>query len=163
MAFDKKRQRTFKELVALTKIPRFVKSTYNPLGERVYARFGRFYASNGLILVMVEYPEFEHISDDEWMVLERYEDITGKLLEMPELSVSEKQYSKELFDQFFIKELCAPNENPPVNVRLFASILNVFKINDLTPTILSDGSKYELSAHNKDVSIKAVVMGLRSN
>lgn len=162
MAFDKKRQRTFKELVKLTKTPRYMKSSYNPLGEHVFARFGRFYATNSYVLVYVEYPEFEHIADDEWMVLERFEDENGKLLETPELAPAEKQFKKEMFEQYFINDMCKPNENPPVDARLLMDALNIFKINGLAPNIFSDGQRYELSAHNKDVSIKALVMGLRS-
>ena len=162
MAFDKKRQRTFKELVKLTKIPRYIKSGYNPMGEHVFARFGRFYATNGYMIVCVEYPEFEFIADDEWMMLERFEDENGKLLETPELVPAERQFKSDMFEQFFIDDMCVPNQNLPVDARLLMDALSVFKINGLAPTVFSDGSRYELSAHNKDVSIKAVVMGLRS-
>lgn len=161
MTFDKKRQRTFKELVKLTKTPRYMKSSYNPLGEHVFARFGRFYATNAYILVRVDYPEFEHVADDEWMVLERFEDANGNLLETPELVPAEKQFKRDMFEQFFIDDMCAPNQNPRVDARLFMDALNVFKINGLAPNVFSDGSCYELSAHNKEVSINAVVMGLR--
>lgn len=161
MAFDKKRQRTFKALIKLTKTPCYMNG-YNSLGEYVFARFGRFYATNGFVLVYVEYPEFEHIADDKWMILKRFEDVNGKLLETPELAPAEKQYRRDMFERFFINDMCKPNENPPVNAHLLMDVLNVFKINGLAPVMYSDGSRYELSAHNKDVSIKAVVMGLRS-
>lgn len=46
MAFDTKQLRTCKELMKLSKIPIYMKSSYNLMGENIYVRFSRFYVTN---------------------------------------------------------------------------------------------------------------------
>lgn len=162
MARDKKQLRTFKELVKLSNTPRYMKEvSYNRFSGRILARFGRLYVTNGYSIVMVEYPEFSDFGNDEWCEVTKYVDVNGNMIK-PELEPCEQQYSNTIMEQHFIepadpKQVC----DLSVNAHLLRDVLNVFQINDLTPIIVNDGMRYELSAHNKDVSIKAVVMGLR--
>ena len=162
MAFDKKQLRTFKELSKLSNSPRYMKGvSYNRFSGRILARFGRLYVTNGYSLVMVEYPEFNDFGNDEWCEVTKYVDANGNMIK-PELKPCEHQYSDRIMEQHFIepadpKQVC----DLPVNAHLLRDVLNVFQINGLTPIIVNDGTRYELSAHNKDVSIKAIVMGLK--
>ena len=162
MAYDKKQLRTFKELVKLSNTPRYMKGvSYNRFTGRILARFGRLYVTNGYSLIMVEYPEFSDFGQDEWCEVTKYVDVNGNMIK-PELKPCERQYSNTIFEQLFIepgdyKQVC----DLPVNAHLLRDVLNVFQINDLTPIIANDGLRYELSAHNNDVSIKAAVIGYR--
>lgn len=159
MAFDMKQLRTCKELMKLSKIPRYIKSSYNPMGENIYVRFGRFYVTNGYSLVCVEWDEYQHAGDDEWKVLSRFMDNNGKLIPF-EFETAEKQRANDILSKLFVEKVDYSNQ-VPVNARLLRDVLKVFEINDLTPIIVHDDSRYELSAHNKDMSIRALVMGLR--
>ena len=159
MAFNMKQLRTCKELMKLSKIPRYMKSSYNPMGERIYVRFGQFYVTNSYVIVCVEWDEYQHAGDDEWKVLSRFMDNAGKLIPF-EFEASEMQRANDIFSRMFIKKVDYSNQLP-VNAHLLRDVLKVFEINDLTPIIVQDGSRYELSAHNNEVSIKALVMGLR--
>ena len=162
MAFDSKMLKTCKELVKLSKVPRYIDnmSAYNPMGNEIYVRFGRFYVTNGFSLVMVEWNEYQHVGDDEWVTLSRFADNAGKLLIPFEFETAEKQRANDIFEKQFI-EKADFSEALPVNPHLMRDVLKVFEINDIAPVIYQDGSRYELAAHNGDVSIKAVVMGMR--
>lgn len=160
MAFDIKQLRTCKELVKLSKVPRYLITSFNPMGEHIYVRFGRFYVTNSYSIVMVEWPEYLHVGDDEWKVLSRFADNEGKLLIPFEFETAERQRANDIFEKMFI-ECVDYSEQVPINAHLLRDVLKVFEINDIPPVIAHDGTKYELAAHNKDVSIKAVIMGLR--
>lgn len=159
MAFDMKQLRTCKELMKLSKIPRYIKSSYNPMGENIYVRFGQFYATNGYTLVSVEWDEYHHAGDEEWETLSRFMDNAGKLVPF-EFEPCERQFSNDFFERFFIGK-ADYSEQLPFNAHLMRDVLNVFQINDITPIMVQDGAKWQLSGHNKDVSIKAIVMGVR--
>lgn len=160
MAFDDSKQlRTCKELVKLSKTPRYMKTSFNPMGEFIYVRFGRFYVTNSFSIVCVEWPEYEHAGDDEWLVLSRFMNNEGKLIPF-EFETAERQRANDIFEKMFI-ECVDYSEQVPINAHLLRDVLKVFEINDIPPVIAHDGTKYELAAHNKDVSIKAVIMGLR--
>ena len=159
MAFDTKQLRTCKELMKLSKTPKYMKSSMTPMGINIYVRFGQFYVTNSFSLVCVEWDEYQHAGDDEWKVLSRFMDNDGKLIPF-EFETAEKQRANDIFSRMFIEKVDYSN-TLQVNAHLLCDVLKVFVINDLTPIIVQDGSRYELSAHNKDVSIRAIVMGLR--
>lgn len=159
MAFDMKQLRTCKELMKLSKIPKYMKSSYNPMGENIYVRFGQFYVTNSFSLVCVEWDEYQHAGDDEWKVLSRFMDNGGKLIPF-EFETAEKQRANDIFSRMFMEKVDF-SEPLPVNPHLLRDVLKVFEINGLAPIMAQDDSKWELAAHNDDVSIKAIVMGIR--
>ena len=159
MAFDTKQLRTCKELMKLSKTPKYMKSSMNPMGNNICVRFGQFYVTNSFSLVCVEWDEYQHAGDDEWKVLSRFMDNDGKLIPF-EFETAEKQWANDIFSRMFIEKVDYSN-TLQVNAHLLCDVLKVFVINDLKPIIVQDGSRYELSAHDKDVSIRAIVMGLR--
>lgn len=162
MAYDKKMLRTCKCLEKLCKPPKYInrgKSYYNERIRKVNVRFGRFYATNDYALVCVEWPEYEHAGDECWMTLHEYTDGEGNLLIPFVCKEMEQPFSdNKIFERCFI-ERCDYSEPLPVNPRLMRDVLEIFQVNGLSPVIVHDGARYELLAHSKDVSIKAVVMG----
>ena len=159
MAFDTKQLKTCKELMKLSKTPRYIKSSMNPMGNNIYVRFGQFYVTNSFSLVCVEWDEYQHAGDDEWKVLSRFMDNDGKLIPF-EFETAEKQRANDIFSRMFMEKVDF-SEPLPVNPHLLRDVLKVFEINGLAPIMAQDDSKWELAAHNDDVSIKAIVIGLR--
>lgn len=156
MAFDKKQLRTCKQLLTISKPIKGLHS--NAIFENtIFVRFGRFYVTNNYVLASVEWSEYEHAGDDEWCTLSRFED-NGKLIRF-EFETCEHQRANDFFDKHFMTRVDY-TEDLPVNPKIFASALKLFEINDLTPIMVHDGARWELSAHNRDVSIKAIVMGV---
>lgn len=158
MAFDSKQLRTCKQLMKLTKPIRGLKSSAS-LVDKIFVRFGRFYVTNSYVVVSVNWKEYEHAGDEEWLILSRFMDNDGKLIPF-EFEPCEMQRANDFFERHFLKHVDF-SEYLPVNPKLLSSVLKVFEINELTPVMVQDGAKWELSAHNKDVSIKAIVMGIR--
>lgn len=162
MAFDTKQLRTCKELVKLSKVPRYLAKhgAYAPRTHegKIYVRYGQFYVTNNFSLVRVDWPEYQHAGDEEWVTLSRFMDNDGRLCEFEFESaniIDTRYFAKHFIDRVDF------SENPPVNAHLLRDVLNIFQINDLAPILACDSSKWELIAHNKDVSIKALVMGIR--
>ncbi len=164
MAFDKRQLQTCKQLEQLLKVPQGVEKSHRFHSDRlknILVRFGRFYATNYYSLVRVEWNEYQHAGDYEWQVLKRYADDEGKLLFKFELKPMDNPFvNDDIFEKQFL-DCIEVNEPLEVNPALLINVLKVFKINRLTPIIVHDGTRYELSAHNDDVSIKAIVMGIR--
>ena len=93
MAFDNKRLQTFKWLERTCQnSAQYSKRVYNSFHD-ILVFCGSLYATNGIILAKVDYPEFEHLSDGEWSRILRYVDDDGLLLETPETSLREKQFT----------------------------------------------------------------------
>lgn len=163
MAYDKKMLRTCKCLEKLCKPPKYITGGNKALEieclQNVFVRFGRFYATNQYSLVSVNWPEYEHVGDECWMTLCQYTDDDGNLL-IPFICVEmEKPFTDNgIFEKQFV-ERCDYSKYLPFNPRLMRDVLEIFQVNGLSPIIVQDDSRYELSAHNKDVSINAIVMG----
>lgn len=128
-------------------------------GKRHFRALRAFLRYQRLRLASVEWDEYQHAGDDEWCVLSCFSDNDGKLIEF-EFEPCEKQRANDFFEKHFIERVDYTGDLK-VNPKLLASVLKIFEINDLTPIIVRDGVKWELSAHNRDVTIKAVVMGVR--
>ena len=65
MAYDNKRLRMFKWLDAIAQQKaRYSKGVTNGMMQSIFTIYGNLYATNGILLAKVEYPEFAHISDD---------------------------------------------------------------------------------------------------
>lgn len=160
MAFDYKQLRTCKELMKLLKIPSYIsRMQHHTLANAIFVRFGRFYVTNSYVLVCIEWNEYQHAGDEEWQKVSRFMDNDGKLVPF-EFETCERQFSNDFFERFFIDKVDY-SEHLPVNAHLLRDVLNVFQINGINPIMEHDGSKWELSGHNNDVSIKAIVMGTR--
>lgn len=164
MAFDTKQLRTCKELVKLSKAPRYIAKgahSYAHFAEgKIFVRFGCFYATNSYVLACVQWPEYEHAGDEEWMELSRFMDNDGKLTKF-EFEPCEKQRANDFFDKHFINRVIDNSESLPFNARLMRDALMLFQINDIAPIMYNDGTRWELSGHNEDVSIKVILMGVR--
>lgn len=163
MAFNKRQLQTCKQLERLLKVPQGVERSWRFHSGRlknIFVRFGRFYATNVYSLVGVEWNEYQHVGDDDWQVLKRYADDDGYLIPFEFEPMENPFVNDDIFEKQFINRI-EVNETLEVNPTLLINVLKVFKINDLTPIILHDDSRYELSAHNNDISIRAIVMGMR--
>lgn len=163
MAFDDKRFKMFKWLFNIaSRKPTGFKEGYNPYKGNVLCRFGKLYATNVYILAEVQYPEFEHVGDDMWMQVDCHA-VNGKHLEKPVFAEAEKHPKNDrLFSDMFIGNSAMYYDSvQPFNPRLIAECMKPFTINGISPVIVMDGAKLEFIGHNKDVSIKVMMMGER--
>lgn len=162
MAFDSKRLKMFKYLDDLSQNRQgYAKRIYNSIKD-ICVFCGSIYATNGVVLVKVDYPEFEHMSDDVWSVVDHFCDDDGKLLEKPFLVMREKQFNdNRIFDKFFTPNYDEPfpTSNIVIDARVLESALKPFKIYGICPYIYVENDKMHFSGHNKEVSIRLVAMG----
>lgn len=165
MAHDMKKLKTLKWLEKLaSKRITGLKDPYNPYRFNVFARFGRFYATNGYILACVEYPEHAHDTDVSWFAIEHYQDDKGYLL--PEIEYGKPEICDmmhdRVFEDMFIKSMPLHWDSlQAFNPALVAECMQPFKINGICPSMAMSGEKLEFSGHNKDVSVKVLVIGVR--
>lgn len=165
MAFDTKQLKMFKWLEKVTKQPRYIKSAYNSY-RRVYIRFGRLYATNGYILASVDYPEFEHVGDLSWYVVDKYTDDEGKHIngegELFAYDETAANMRDRVFEDMFISNCSLHfDQCQPFNSALLVDALYPFKLYGLSPVIYMRDELLEFSAHNSEVSIKVLVIGER--
>lgn len=164
MAYDNKRLKMFKWLDAIAhQKARYAKGAF--VGSNMHdiiARFGSVYATNGIILAQVDYPEFEHIADDGWKRIEAYFDGKGYLLETPELADTDSDMRADIFvDQFIGNRVKEPMVEYKFNPTVLDDAIKPFKIYGIAPIMTTDGYRCELSGHDDDVSIRVLFMGLR--
>ena len=154
MAFDTKRLKTFKWLDDLAKNSRHSRM------QNVLARFGSLYATNDIVLAKINYPEFEHIGDFEWLQIVHYLDADGNLLEAPTAKRLDDQFKDDRFlDHFFDDKFAALEYS--IDPKVLKTGLKVFEINRINPVIYTSQDKLFLMGHNKDVSIRVCMMGAR--
>lgn len=162
MAFDTKRAKTCKWLEELaTKTRAYSKGTrYFSSLNKVFVYCGSMYATDDIILAKVNYPEFEHLSDWEWSQVESFYDENGLLAKTPFLKPSERTFNNDkLFDEMFIRLLYGFESK--IDPRVMDYAMKPFKINGLSPNLYTCEDKIELQAHNKDISLKVVMMGVK--
>lgn len=164
MTYDDKRLRMFKWLDALAQQKaRYSKGAF--VGSNMHdilARFGSVYATNGVLLAQVDYPEFEHIADDGWKRVEAYFDGKGYLLETPELADTVTDMCADIFtDQFIGNRVKEPMIEYKFDPAVMDDALKPFKIYRIAPIMTTDGYRCELSGHDDQVSIRVLFMGLR--
>lgn len=157
MAFDKKRLKTFDYLCSLYNKKYWTQ--YHGSLDHVFVYCGSLYATNSTVLVKVDYPEFEHLSDYEWGIVKQYKNADGLLLQTPVIEICERQFTRDFFDKFFfdIQDIFRMNIKPAV----LKDMLKPFEINNINPSISFDSSRIMLTGHNKDISIRAIGMGCR--
>lgn len=162
MAFDTKRLRTIKWLDKLSsKRITGLKDAYNSYKGVVLARFGRLYAQNGYILASIEYNELYHTGDDQWLKIARYVDDDGKHIEDIEFENAFPHPNNDrIFEDFFIAlNMLRYDSTVTFNPYLIAECMMPFKINDISPTIWQRDHYLEFTGHNKDVSIRVLMIG----
>lgn len=164
MAYDNKRLRMFKWLDAIARRKaRYAKHAF--VGSNMHdiiARFGSVYATNGILLAQVDYPEFEHIADDGWKRVDTYLDGRGYLLKTPVLADTVSDMRADIFtDQFIGNRVKEPMVEYKFNPAVMDDALKPFKIYGIAPIMTTDGYRCELSGHDDDVSIRVLFMGLR--
>lgn len=154
---DTKRGKIFKWLDGLAnKKARYAKTCIGI--PEVLTIFGRLYATNGIILAQIDYPEFEHLSDEGWKAIDSFVDGKGYFLETPILKDASRVYRERIFDDKFIKEIEVTHDflfDPSV----MKDALYPFTTYDISPTMIVSGDKCELSGHNGEVSIRVLFMG----
>lgn len=165
MAHDMKKLKTLKWLEKLSsKRITGLDEPMNPYRQNVFARFGRFYATNGYILADVEYPEHTHDADDEWQAIAHYQDDKGYLLPTVEYFKPEicDRMRDRVFEDMFIKSIALDwDSSQAFNPALIAECMQPFKINGICPSMAMLGDRLEFAGHNKDVSIKVLMIGVR--
>lgn len=164
MAFDKKRLQTFKWLEHVAnKYPVGLKNPYNPYQSKIMCKDGRFYATNGYILVCAEYPEFSRMGD-EWEQVKLYSANGNILLEYPKMELMEQHPNNPAFFRNMFFHPTMNNANGDIREFHFMPDLVIeglkgFKINKLKPGIIADSTRIQFDAHNDDLSLSVLVMG----
>lgn len=154
MSFDTKRLRTFKWLQSIADKGRGNRTS------NIIVYCGHLYATDNYMLAQIDYPEFEHLSDWEWSKVTRYFDDEGKLLLMPEIEPLERQFeNNDFFDSLFIRE-CA-RFDLRINPKFLKNALKPFEINGVLPNVYTDETCIMLAGHNRDISIRVVLMGVK--
>lgn len=164
MAYDDKRLRMFKWLDAIAQQrARYSKHAF--VGSNMHdiiALFGSVYATNGILLAQVDYPEFEHLFDDGWKRVMAYCGENGYLLETPQLADTVTNMRADIFtDQFIGNRVEQPMHEYKFDPAVMEDALKPFKIYRIAPIMTTDGYRCELSGHDDDVSIRVLFMGLR--
>jgi len=163
MAYDSKRLRMFKWLDAIAQQKaRYAKGVTNGMLNSIFTIYGKLYATNGILLAEVEYPEFEHIADDGWKRVTAYCGKNGYLLETPGLAELDCDFRERIFaDQFIGNRVTEPIIEYKFNPAVMEDALKPFKIYRIAPVMTTDGYRCELSGHNDDVSVRVLFMGVR--
>ena len=164
MAYDAKRLQTFKWLEKLShnEAPylKKIKDFINPIQD-ICVYCGSIYATNDIILAKINYPEFEHLSDWEWSKVVAYTDDDNMLLEFPKLALRNKQFLNDrIFDDAFPgswNNACYTCFDP----RVMKDALKPFEINRINPELTTERDRVMFSGHNKDVSMRVLMMGVR--
>lgn len=161
MAFNDKRLKTFKWLEHIAKDNvSYHKSSYRPFAD-ILTIYGRLYATNGIVLAEIQYPEFEHISDNEYfMYITRYKDDDGYLLEWPEIAEYENKLRPQIFTDMF-PDKHFYDSGFKFDTKVMKDALKPFEIYKLSPYMCIDGDRCMFSAHNKEVSMRVLFKGLR--
>lgn len=139
-----------------------IKGAYNPYDQYIFVRFGRFYATNGYILASVEWSEYEHAGDEGWRVIDDYKDGKGRLLSP--ITFANPQICDTMRDRIFEDQFIRQYDHSdcgPYNPRLVSECMKPFTINNIMPIIIIGTNKLEFAGHDKDVSIRVLMMGLK--
>lgn len=161
MAYNEKRLRMFKwlEHIAMHQASYCKGFGYRRFAD-VLTIYGRFYATNGIILAEISYPEFDHVSDYGWMKVISYTDEKGYLAKTPQLAEYDGVMRDSIFADQFIK-VCEDYENGfSFNPKVLKDALKPFEIYGINPVMYVSGGKCELSGHDKEVSIRVLFMGV---
>ena len=164
MAFDDKRLRMMKWLEHIAKgNVSYAKGCYRSFTD-ILTIYGRLYATNGIVLAEIQYPEFEHISDNDcFMYVTRYsqyKDGAWYLLEYPDLAEYERNLRPRIFTDMF-PDKHFYDGGFKFDTKVMRDALKPFEIYKLSPDMCIDGDKCGLAAHNEDVSMRVLFMGLR--
>lgn len=161
MAFDDKRLKMMKWLEHIAKDNvSYAKGCYRSFTD-ILTIYGRLYATNGIILAEIQYPEFEHISDNDFfMYVTRYKDDDGYLLEYPELAEYERKLRPRIFVDMF-PDAHFYDSGFKFDTKVIKDALKPFEIYKLSPSMCIDGDRCMLSAHDKDVSMRVLLMGVK--
>lgn len=164
MAFDDKRFKMMKWLEHIAKDNvGYAKFCYRSFTD-ILTIYGRLYATNGIILAEIQYPEFEHISDNDcFMYVTRYseyKDGAWYLLEYPELAEYERELRPRIFTDMF-PDRHFYDEGFAFDTKVMKDALKPFEIYKLSPSMCIDGDRCMLSAHDKDVSMRVLLMGVK--
>lgn len=161
MAFNDKRLKTFKWLEHIAKgNVSYAKGCYRSFTD-ILTIYGRLYATNGVVLAEIQYPEFEHISDNDcFMYVTRYKDDVGYLLEYPELAEYESKLRSRIFTDMF-PDKHFYDSGFKFDTKVMKDALKPFEIYKLSPNMCIDGDRCEFSAHDNEVSMRVLFMGLR--
>lgn len=164
MAFDDKRLKMMKWLEHIAKENvGYAKSVYRSFTD-ILTIYGSLYATNGIILAEIQYPEFEHISDNDFFMYvtrySEYKDGAWYLLEYPELAEYERELRPRIFTDMF-PDRNFYDEGFAFDTKVMKDALKPFEIYELNPYMCIDGYKCELAAHNKEVSMRVLLMGVK--
>lgn len=160
MAYGTNQLKAFKYLQKIAEGRQRYAKNAHCLYKDIYTIYGSLYATNGIVLAQVDYPEFEHISDDGWKVVESFTDEKGYLRISPVLSVNRPRPMRDdIFSDMFIKRNHFES-GFAIDPKVLKDGLYLFDIYKMNPSIAIDGHKLELSGHDREVSIRVLMMGV---
>lgn len=126
----------------------------------IYTCYGRLYATNGIVLAEVTFPEYEHVSDDGFMVVHAYKDDDGNMLDTLDLVEPCREMRTGIFNDMF-PDMCKFEYGFKFNPQVMKDAIKPFDIYGLRPIMSFDGDMCVMSAHNREVSIRVLFMGVR--
>ena len=160
MSYDLKRHRMFKWLQKLADAKAAYAKSWNFVPD-IMTRKGFLYATNSYVMARVYYPEFENLGDDDFLVIDEYEE-DGKHLELPLLKSPYREFEHDFFDRHFIGDVTDISAcGFDFDARVMKDAIYPFNLYRLYPHIIYTKDKCELTAHDSDIDIKVLFMGIR--
>ena len=152
MKIDKTQYRTIKELDRLSKMKM---GSFNPYGGKIFRKDSMLYLVLPYLAVVVSWP----LGASDWQTVIQYSEISNKVYEL--VLMDDDSGIDYDFNRFMdIGKEC--DENIYFNPDYMKKLLNLFSINKLNPKVTIGNERLELKASNNDVSIRTVLMGMRS-
>lgn len=162
MAYDTKRLKTFKWLEKLANnSARYSKGAYNSISS-ILACYGRFYATNGIILAEVGVYGVRSYRRLRFHARLKICDSNGFLLEFPELAEPIRNYRSGMFTDIMNGDISyeAPFK---VNPAVMTDALYPFKLYDIPAYQYMMGDMCMLSGHDNDISLRVLLAGMRGD
>ena len=151
MKIDKTQYRTIKELDRLSKMKM---GSFNPYGGKILRKDSMLYLVLPYLAVVVSWP----LGASDWQTVIQYSETSNKEYELVFMDDdSGIDYNFNRFMDLGKKY----DEDISINPDHMKKLLNLFSINKLNPKIVIGNERLELKASNDDVTIRAVLMGMR--
>ena len=152
MKIDKTQYRTIKELDRLSKMK---VGGYNLYGGKIFRKDSLLYVTLSYLVVAVEWSSLDA---SDWQTVIQYSETSNKeyeLIFMDDDSGIDYRFNR--FTDIGKKH----DEDIIINPDYMKKLLNLFSINKLNPKVTIGNERLELKASNDDVTIRAVLMGMR--
>lgn len=157
---DNTKKRIFNNLMKIAS-SRDSRNNFNPFVNKIMFHNGSFYASDGYVLMKVQFSEYDRLKEPcDVYEVEAWEDKAGNFIE-PKLRLSDKySTSIDTLDKLLIMKNYYEHDIP-FNAKLLKRALDVFAIADVHAMIQTDDHMCKFQGRNSEIRIECVVMGVR--